>query len=128
MHDPLSNSVLEFLELHIDTVSHLETLLLLWLSVPQQWSAAAVAARIYVSESQARGILDDLVRRSLVGRDADRDEYVFDVHARTAGLMPELAQSYRRELIAVSTFIHSKGSLSVREFARAFHIKGEPKK
>jgi hypothetical protein len=38
-------------------------------------------------------------------------------------LMEKVASTYRRHLSAVASFIHSKASRSVREFARAFELK-----
>jgi hypothetical protein len=37
--------------------------------------------------------------------------------------MPEVAASYRRHLVPLATFIHSRASTAVREFARAFDLK-----
>jgi hypothetical protein len=38
-------------------------------------------------------------------------------------VMPELAAAYRRHLVPIATFIHSRASTAVREFARAFDLK-----
>lgn len=37
--------------------------------------------------------------------------------------MPDVASTYARQLVRVAQLIHSKASLGVREFARAFQIK-----
>jgi hypothetical protein len=37
--------------------------------------------------------------------------------------MPEVAAAYRRHLVPLATFIHSRASTAVREFARAFDLK-----
>jgi hypothetical protein len=38
-------------------------------------------------------------------------------------IMPELAATYSRHLVPIATFIHSRASTAVREFARAFDLK-----
>ena len=38
-------------------------------------------------------------------------------------VMAEVAASYRRHLVPLATFIHSRASTAVREFARAFDLK-----
>ena len=38
-------------------------------------------------------------------------------------VMPEVAAAYRRHLVQLATFIHSRASTAVREFARAFDLK-----
>jgi hypothetical protein len=41
----------------------------------------------------------------------------------TGQVMPEVAAAYRRHLVQLATFIHSRASTAVREFARAFDFK-----
>jgi hypothetical protein len=122
--DP-EDDVLSFIFENIDTVPHLEALLLIWQSGTETWSAERLAARIYVSAHQAKGILEDLCRRGFISQDpAESGSYKFasdwDVERQ---FMPRLAKTYSRNLIGVTRMIHSKGSASVREFARAFQIK-----
>ena len=120
------DEVLAFVFENIDTVPHLEALLLIWQNASEAWSADRLAARIYVPEQQAESILQDLHKRGFVARE-DGTSYRF-AHEWDAErqLMPRIAKTYSRNLIGVTRMIHSKGSASVREFARAFHIKKEP--
>jgi hypothetical protein len=120
----LPPDVRRFIANEIDTVPHLEALLLLWESTPRRWSAEEIAARIYVTPDAARGIVADLARRGLVqpsGEDAQ--SYVYDGAWDTGDLMTRVAAAYRKDLIHVASFIHTKASAAVREFARAFEIK-----
>lgn len=128
MPDPLSADVLRVLEENIDSVPHLEALLLLWQSRPREWHPAEVAARIYVPVGRAMSILDDLSRRGLAIKGAIGAGFAFNVAGPAALQVPAVAAAYRDQLIAVSTFIHAKGPASVREFARAFQFKGDPQK
>lgn len=118
------DEVLSFIFENIDSVPHLEALLLIWQSGSEPWSAEQLAARIYVSVHQAKSILEDLRRRGMTVQDAEDGPYRFatDWDAQRQ-LMPRLAKTYSRNLIGVTRMIHSKGSASVREFARAFQIK-----
>jgi hypothetical protein len=121
--DP-EDDVLSFIFENIDTVPHLEALLLIWQSGTESWSAERLAARIYVSVHQAKAILEDLSRRDFVSQDTPEGSYRFTSEWDTQRqLMPRLAKTYSRNLIGVTRMIHSKGSASVREFARAFQIK-----
>jgi predicted ArsR family transcriptional regulator len=52
----------------IDSVPHLEALLLLWNSRPAEWSAEELAKRLYVDRSLARKLLEDLTREEIVVR------------------------------------------------------------
>jgi len=111
----------------IDTVPHLEALLLLFQSPTTAWTDVELAARIYVNEKQAGGILEDLTRRSLIARIEQSPatyQYIPRSPAQSA-LLEQVAQSYRTQLVQLTRFIHSNASGSVRDFARAFRLKGK---
>lgn len=109
----------------IDTVPHLEALLLIFHSPATVWAVEELAARIYVSDKQAAAILDDLARRSLVARvQQSPTHYQFiDRSPEQTQLLEQVAQSYRTQLVQITRFIHSNASGSVRDFARAFRLK-----
>ena len=62
----------------IETVPHLEALLLLWNSRPQPWTVENLSKRLYVSTEIVDALLDDLVRR--------RPDRVRPGHARRISL------------------------------------------
>ena len=118
-------AVERFLLDSIDTVPHLEALLLLFQSPATVWSDVQLAARIYVSERQASAILEDLTRRSLIAR-VEPSPAKYQYIARSpeqSALLDQVARSYRTQLVQVTRFIHSNASASVRDFARAFRLK-----
>jgi hypothetical protein len=119
-------AVERFLLDSIDTVPHLEALLLLFQSPGTVWTDVQLAARIYVSEKQASTILDDLARRALIVRVEPSSPAGFQYIARSAeqsALLDTVARSYRTQLVQLTRFIHSNASSSVRDFARAFRLK-----
>ena len=62
----IPESVLRFILDHIDSVPHLETLLLLWENPARSWNAKEVASRVYVSADDARHVLAGLARRGFL--------------------------------------------------------------
>jgi hypothetical protein len=120
----IPQQVLQFIAEQIDTVPQLECLLLLHQHDNQVWGPDEVAARIYISRDTAQSILDVLVRRRLASAEGTPPRYRFSAgdDARRA-LVAEVATTYQRHLVPIATFIHSKASASVREFARAFDLK-----
>jgi|SRR5579863_854810 len=109
----------------IDSVPHLEAVILLWNSRPVGWTAEELASRLYLPTEKVMQVLNDLVRQQLVQqnpsspekysylpRNEEQDERMYQVDV-----------AYRRELVRISTMLHTKPSASVREFARAFRIK-----
>jgi hypothetical protein len=116
--------VLQFLAEKIDSVPQLEALLLMWENPQRAWSEDDVAARIYVSRQVAALILQSLQRQQLVTVEAAPPQYRYNAQWDPTGeIIPEVAASYRRHLVPLATFIHSRASTAVREFARAFDLK-----
>ena len=118
--------VYDYILERIDSVPHLEAVILLWNSRPVGWTAEELASRLYVPTERTVEILKDLIRQQLVQqtspgqparfsylpRDEEQDEWMFRVDT-----------AYRREIVRISSMLHSKASPSVREFARAFRFK-----
>jgi hypothetical protein len=107
----------------IDSVPHLEALLLLWNTRPRGWSPEEMAKALYVSTDRARTILRDLKRRDLAAVGSGPDRFSFDSSSGNDKLIEEVDRIYRRNLVRISTMIHSKAPAAVREFARAFKLK-----
>lgn len=125
MTDPvIPQQVLQFIGEQIDTVPELECLLLLHQHGTRAWAPEDVAARIYIPRSTAEGILEVLVRRRLASAEGNPPRYRFNPSdAGSRELVAEVASTYQRFLVPIATFIHTKASASVREFARAFDLK-----
>lgn len=116
-----SRAVDQFISEEIDSVPHLEALLLFWNRRPRHWLTDEMAAALYISPAETQDILNNLERRGLIV--AESGGYVFDRSGRWDPLVQELDRVYRKELVRISRIIHSKASPSVREFARAFKLK-----
>jgi predicted ArsR family transcriptional regulator len=125
--DP-EDELIQFIADHLHTVPHLEALLLIWQNASTPWTADLLASRVYVAPAIARQILEDLSRQGVV-RSAQAAEatYIYEPGWDSQRqMLPRLADLYRRQLVQVTKLIHSRGSSSVREFARAFQIKKDP--
>lgn len=121
----ISDEVLDFLARRIDSVPHLEALLLFQEQPDKAWTHADIAARVYVSRDTARNIVQDLQRHSFIKPSPDvEDAWSYQGAWDEGGLMQKVAESYRRHLVHVAELIHAKAeSSSVHEFARAFKFK-----
>jgi hypothetical protein len=115
-------NVLQFIAERIDTVPQLEALLLLWENPQHAWTEEELAGRIYVSRQVAAQTLQAMERQNLIV--VESTHYRYNTQWDPSGqLMPEVAAAYRRHLVQLATFIHSRASTAVREFARAFDLK-----
>src|ERR1700761_5056072 len=117
-------NVEQFIVDEIDSVPHLEALLLLWRSAPRSCSASEIARQLYVSSGEGAAIADDLHRRSLIERKDGR--FFYDTRSEERNrLLEAVGEMHRRELIRISGIIHSKASPGIRAFANAFRFRRE---
>lgn len=125
-NSPDESEVYEFIIDKIDSVPHLEALLLLWNTRPKCWSAADLATRLYVDPSVVRYLLQGLGRKGLINGPDDKEEYSYRSESEAADkLVEEVDRVYRWQVVRVSTLIHSKASSALRDFARAFRFTKE---
>lgn len=117
--------VLHFLESRIDSVPHLESLLLFWQSQRTSWGDADIAARVYVSVERGRAIIADLAGYGFITPvEGQPGRYVYAPEWDETRMMERLAELYRKNVVLVAGLIHEKAaSGAVRDFARAFQLK-----
>jgi len=109
----------------IDSVPELEALLLIWNNRPRDWSSEEMAKALYDRAETTQGFLRSLAQRGLISEVAEnkgRYAAISDSPEKEA-MLTALDRIYRREIVRISTMIHSKASRAVRDFARAFRFK-----
>ena len=117
----------EFLLKNIDSVPHLEALILFWNSRPVRWTCEEMTSRLYVPFERVGDVLCDLVRLQLVA-ESETTPPRFSYYSRSKeqdDMMRQVDEAYRRDLVRISTMLHEKASPAVRDFARAFRFKKE---
>lgn len=126
--NPSSGEIDRFIVEQIDTVPHLEALLLLWNSRPKVWTIDEMAHALYVPSEMADSILRDLLLKNLIHAGSTPSSYVYQSSSAQDGFMAQLDKTYRRELIRVTRMIHGKLPSAISEFARAFRFTKEKEK
>jgi len=117
-----NRAVYDFIQRELDSVPHLEALLLLWNSRSRGWTVPEMGQALYVNDGFAREILNSLARRHLAVR-KDPELFEYNGSPEVDPVVAALDTEYRRNLVRISRFIHSKASPGVREFADAFRFK-----
>ena len=113
--------VREFILRHIDSIAHLEALLLLLQQPDIKWSAASVADHLYIEPDQAVEVLQHLCETGLAGC----NDAVYWFNAEPVGQLEvarRLAELYSNHLIPVTNLVHAKPS-GIRKFAAAFKFR-----
>jgi predicted ArsR family transcriptional regulator len=127
---PSRDQIERFLVDKIDTVPQLEALLLMWRNRPRQWTSDQIAQALYISPELARVELHYLEVRELISVAPGPTE-IYALNLEPEGrpqMLAALEETYRRELVRISTLIHAKAPRSMRDFASAFRFKKEEKK
>jgi predicted transcriptional regulator len=114
----------EFILNEIDSVPHLEALLLLWNSRPNAWLAEDLGKRLYIDAKTAKALLQDLARRNLLAAAAD-EAFRYQAGSDRDTVIAFVDRIYRQQVVRISTLIHTKASSAVLDFARAFRLKKE---
>jgi len=105
----------------IESVAHLEALLLLKDTPEQDWDVSSLARRLYIGHAEATAILEHLTTCEL----AQRSGAGFRYHTRDAErrrLIDALAESHARYLVPLTRLIHEKAS-GIRKFADPFKFR-----
>ena len=111
----------EFILRFIDSVAHLEALLLLRANPQTSWDVPTVAKRLYTSEEQASEVLAQLCVEGLISRESDLYRYAGQP-AESLAMIDRLAQYYSKQLIPITNLIHGKPR-RIRQFADAFKFR-----
>lgn len=124
---PNEDDVVRFILERIDSVPHLEALLLIWNGRPKVWSLDELAHRLYVERNTAMNLLRGLVKQNLIVKAPDLpDHYFYESRSAEIDRLVEAVHArYRLEIVAISTMIHRKESSPVRGFADAFRFTKE---
>jgi hypothetical protein len=122
--DPIPADLRDFILRYIDSVAHLEALLLLRANPETAWESAAVAARLYSSAEQASEVLAQLCDEHLLACENALYRYGGQPPEHRA-MIDRLADSYAKQLIPITNLIHSKPR-RIRQFADAFKFRKDP--
>jgi len=119
-------AVLQFILKRIETVTELETLLIVSAAPAREWTVDDISARIHAAAPTAAAVLQALSDRRLIASDDSRSRFWFSPASEAEEqTIRQTAEIYRTQLIPVTRLIHEKASTPVQEFARAFNLKKE---
>ncbi|MBI5278068.1 MAG: hypothetical protein HY854_16585 [Burkholderiales bacterium] len=116
------DDVRRFLLTSVPSVPYLEAMLLLRSGAGEAWSAAKVARRLYIPESDAGQILAALDAAG-VARIGESRDFEYAPAAELARLVDTLAQCYAANLMEVTNLIHSRTDRRAMQFADAFRLR-----
>jgi hypothetical protein len=126
--DLLPDDVKAFLLRHIDSIAHLEALLLLRANRELAWNAETLAKRLYTPVEETAEILARLCADGFLAVQGS-ESFLYQYHCPSreqADMVDQVAVFYARYLIPVTHLIHAKPRTRVQAFADAFKFRKKP--
>lgn len=112
-----------FLNDNIDSVTHLEVLLMLYKESDTEWNAASVAKELRTNESSAGNYLSHLAAKNLLlSRETKFYQYKPGTPELTE-LIPRLCDLYKEMPVAIVTCIFEKPKDKLKDLSDAFRLK-----
>lgn len=121
-NSPIPDNIRRYVIQCVPSVPYLEALLLMRERPTVFWQAEVLGRRLYLGEQDTARLLLKLHADGLVARDpGDRTAYRFaPVSPELEDIWAELAAVYARNLIEVSTLIHTRPAGKAKILADAF--------
>jgi len=121
----IPHDIEEFVLQTLDSVAQLEALLLLRAHREEEWSADAIAVRLYIRVEETLPWLERLCDNGLLTSSSGSPP-LYRYQPRSMALeqtVDRLADVYAKQLVPVTNLIHSKPRTRVQEFADAFKLR-----
>lgn len=115
---------------HLETMEHVEVLVLLARNEPREWSAAELASELRWDDKFAQKCLDDLVAARLLARVRGGDRGVVYRYAPSAAdreAVQGLVHLYETRPLMLGRLIYDRPPTVARSFADAFRIRPKRK-
>jgi hypothetical protein len=117
--DLIPDDIRQFIIVGIDSVAHLEALLLLRTGAHEHWGIPVVAKRLYISEQETTRVLTRLCDQGLVIKNGS-DPLSFQYRPKSVDLgrmIDRVAEVYKKHLVPVTNLIHSKPHTRIQKLA-----------
>lgn len=122
MSEGSPDAVLSFVDRHIESLEHLEILLLL-ASQERSWSATEIFQKIQSSQASVDQRLQALVAAGLLAKDEDGRFRFAPKDEATRNLVNDLAEAYRTRRVRIIEAIYTRKTDAVQSFADAFKFR-----
>ena len=120
----IPDDIRDFILNFVDSIAHIEALMLLRRDPELSWDGITLAARLYISVDDAKRILDELGARGLLM--VNNGVYRYGCASPELKVMVDrLARIHATQLIPVTNLVHAKTTSRIKQFADAFRLRKE---
>lgn len=115
-------AIRRFILTSVDSIPHLEAILLLRYNPKTEWDDRTLAQRLFITEKKAGELLTDLHKAGFLSvKKTDQPVFWYNpVSPDLREIMDKLSEIYSRNLIEVTHLIHSKINKHAQQFGDAF--------
>lgn len=122
----IPGDITRFILTSIESVPHLEAVLLLRFDPKVEWDAKMMSQRLYISEKKAGEVLADLCATGFITANNNLPVYYYSpVSADLKEMLDRVADIYTKSLVEVTQLIHSKISKQAQQFGDAFKLQSD---
>ena len=121
----ISEHLKRFILTSIDSVPHLEAVLLMRYDQEIDWDAKTIAQKLYISKKRAQEILDELCAINFIKRNTPSTYSYEPDSLELKNILDDVADIYAKNLIEVTKLIHSKTDKQAQQFGDAFKWQTE---
>jgi len=119
----IPDDVQKFIIDHINSITHIEGLLLFRAAPDVRWAAISIAQRLYITERDAAQLLGHLKAQGFIEEEAGKGYSYRPKSEELRGMVERVAGVYGQYLLPVTHLIHEKSQNQVQGFADAFLIR-----
>jgi predicted transcriptional regulator len=117
-----ADRVLSFVDGHIESLEHLEILLLL-AAQDKAWTAAEIFQQIQSSQASVEQRLESLVTAGLLAKDENKRFRFAPKDDETRRVVKDLADAYKSRRVRIIEAIYTRKTDAVQTFADAFKFR-----
>lgn len=120
--ETIPEDIQRFILRSIDSIPHLEAILLLRFDPAKEWDAKMVSQNLYISEKKASQVLKDLCNSGFIAlKEGSKLLYFYHpISKELKQTLDKLTEIYTTHLIEVTNLIHSNSTRQAQTFGDAF--------
>jgi hypothetical protein len=119
--EPMPEELRRFVLRSVPSIPFVEALLIFRAQAGAPVTIEAIAKRLYISERDAAGIVEQLRDAQIVQQGAEGNAYAPD--AELAPVLDLLADYYRSQLVDFTALVHSRTGRMAQHFSDAFKLR-----
>lgn len=113
------NHVIRFINVRIESVPHIEALLLIYRKQTESWDALKLSKELFIDFNRAKELIKKLHSAGFIINEPDPQKYIFNKKTDQT-ILADVADAYSQHLIEITNLIHRQSE--AQKFSDSFKI------